>query len=136
VPIGTVTETNGILTWNVGTLTTGADARWFITVLPIGTGTFTNNISFRGGSGLAVFDLPSSITVLPSAPTLGVRLVGGQVEIFWSTNYGSFHLQRASSLSGSSQWNDLTNTPATSGGFYRVTVGASVSSKYFRLVKP
>ncbi|MCX6915287.1 MAG: DUF11 domain-containing protein [Verrucomicrobia bacterium] len=123
VTMGTVTETNGILTWNVGTLTNGADARWFITVLPIGVGTFTNNITFRGGSGLAVFDSPSIITVLPSAPTLGVRLVSGQVEIFWSTNYGSFHLQKAASLSGSSQWNDLTNTPVIVGQEYRVTDG-------------
>lgn len=133
VTMGTVSATNGILTWSVGTLTNGADARWFITVLPTVAGTFTNNITFSGGSGLAIYTTPGFITVLPAAPALGIRLVNGQVELFWSTNFSGFRAQKTSALSNSNQWTDLANLPVIVGQEYRVTIGPPVGAQYYRL---
>ena len=133
VTIGTLTGTNGI--WTIDTLTNGADARWFITVLPITGGTFTNNLSYRGGSGLAIFTMPGVITVLPSAPTLGIRLRNGQVELFWSTNYVGFRPQKASPLSTLMPWADLTNTPAIVGQEYRVADGPPLGERFYRLAQ-
>lgn len=133
VTIGRVTQTNGILTWIIDSLTNGVDARWFITVLPINAGTFTNNISYSGGSGLAIFTSPGVITVLPSVPSLGIRINGGQVELYWQTNFTGFHVQRTSSLSTSNRWVDVTNAPVIVGQEYRVTNGPPVGTQFYRL---
>jgi uncharacterized repeat protein (TIGR01451 family) len=130
---GTVTITNGVLTWDLGTLTNGGSANLTLTLLPGSAGTFTNDFFFSGGSGLAIFQTPVVVTVLPSAPTLGIRLNNGQVELFWSTNFAGFHAQRTSSLSVSNQWNDLTNAPVIVGGEYRVTDGPPAGTRFYRL---
>ena len=134
VTIGAVTEANGILTWNVGTLTNGADARWFITVLPSHSGTFTNNLFYSGGSGLAIYTTPGVITVLPSAtPVIGIQSVGSQIQLTWPTNATGFRLQSSAAV-GASVWGDVTNTATTVAGYYQVTVSPSGVSRYFRLV--
>jgi uncharacterized repeat protein (TIGR01451 family) len=132
--VGNVTVTNGVLVWDLGTLTSGAGATLALTLLPGSAGTFTNNIFFGGGSGLAIFQTPVTLTVLPSAPVLGIRLDDGRVELFWSTNFAGFHAQRSSSLSVSSQWNDLTDSPTIVGPEYRVTDGPLAGTRFYRLV--
>ncbi len=134
--LGTVTVTNGTLVWDLGTLAGGAGATLTITASATQSGTFANNFYYSGGSGLAIYTVPSDLIVLePPPPQLTIRLLSGNVELSWPTNASAFHLQSAVSIAPAA-WGDLTNTPATLGGFYRVTVGAPVSSKYFRLVKP
>ncbi|MEI8196737.1 MAG: DUF11 domain-containing protein [Phycisphaerae bacterium] len=134
--MGTVTVTNGVLNWNVGDLTNGANANLTLTLLPISAGTFTNNLYFSGGSGLAIFKTPVTMTVLPFTPTLGIRLNSGQVELFWPTDTVGFHLQSATGLGPTAAWSEVTNAPVVDGGHYRVILAPSGRSRFVRLVAP
>jgi uncharacterized repeat protein (TIGR01451 family) len=136
VTLGSVTVTNGALVWDLGTLTNGAGATLTVTSSATQSGTFANNLYYSGGSGLAIYTAPSDLIVVePPRPQLTIRLLNGDIELSWPTNVSAFHLQSAGSIAPA-DWGDLTNTPATSGGFYRVTLSAPGTSKYFRLVKP
>ena len=106
-----------------------------VTALPSSAGTFANGIFFRGGSGLAVFNPPSDITVVPAAPRLGIRMVNGQVVLFWSTNYAEFHPQQAASLAVPVPWSEVTNTVNVVGTEYQVTVGPPTGRQFYRLAK-
>ena len=130
---GSVTVTNGTLVWNLGTFTGGAGATLTIIASAAQSGTFANNFYYSGGSGLAIFTSPGVITVLPSVPTLGIRMNNGQVELYWQTNFTGFHVQRTSSLSISNRWVDLTNAPVIVGQEYRVTNGPPVGTQFYRL---
>ena len=132
---GTVTVTNGMVIWDLGTLTNGFGGALTITANPTQEGTFSNGIYFSGGSGLAVFNPPSEIVVTPAVPRLGIRLVGGQVVLFWSTNYAAFHPQRAGLLSAQPAWSDLTNAVQQAGAEYRVVIGPPAGRQWFRLAK-
>ena len=130
---GSVTVTNGTLVWNLGTFTGGAGATLTIIASAAQSGTFANNFYYSGGSGLAIFTSPGVITVLPSVPTLGIRMNNGQVELYWQTNFTGFHVQRTSSLSTSNRWVDVTNAPVIVGQEYRVTNGPPVGTQFYRL---
>ncbi len=64
----TVTFTNGVLIWELDDFAPGTGATLTITSLPGQAGTFTNNIFFIGGSGIAIFQQPSVINFLPFNP--------------------------------------------------------------------
>jgi hypothetical protein len=136
--MGTVTATNGILTWNIGTLTNGDDARWFVTVLPGGAGTFTNTLTYSGGSGLAIYTTPVLITVLPNGPppTLGIQLVGSQIQLHWPTNATGFRLQRTRDLGASRSWGTITNIPAAIGQEFRLQLTPGTDVEFYRLIQP
>ena len=69
-------------------------------------------------------------------PVIGIHFVGSQIELYWPTNATGFRLQSAVSVGSSPVWGAVTNTPATSGGSYRVTVNPSDASRFFRLINP
>jgi CARDB len=77
-----------------------------------------------------------AVPVTFNLPVLGIQSVSSQIQLFWLTNATGFHLQSTASVGPSTVWGDVTNTPTASGGFYRVTLGPSGSSRYFRLVNP
>ena len=132
--VGTVTYTNGNVIWTIGTLSNGFPAILNQTLLPNQIGNFVAPIRIRGADGLYL-DLDPLFTVQPPL-VLGIRLNSGQVELFWSTNFSSHHLQWASTLSVSNQWTDLTNAPVIVGQEYRVTNGLPAATRFYRLAAP
>src|SRR6185369_15441187 len=48
---GTVTITNGLIIWNLGTITNGFGYTLSVTALPTQGGTFANNLFYSGGTG-------------------------------------------------------------------------------------
>lgn len=133
---GSVTVTNGTLVWDLGTFTGGAGATLTIIASAAQSGTFANNFYYSGGSGLAIYTVPSDLIVIDTLrPQLTIRLLSADVELSWPTNASAFYLQSAASIAPTA-WSDVTNAPAASGGFYRVSVNAASASRYFRLLKP
>ena len=133
---GIVTITNGIVRWDLGTVTNGFGGVLTVTVLPTQEGTFANSVFFSGGSGLAIYSSPWDMVVIPAAPRLDIRLVGGQVVLFWSTNYAGFHLKKTASLAAPAPWGDVTNAPTVLGAEFRVQLGLPSSTSFYRLVNP
>jgi uncharacterized repeat protein (TIGR01451 family) len=129
--VGTVTCTNGDVVWAIDTLSNGFPATLTLTLLPTQAGNFVAPIRIRGGDGLVV-DLDPLFTVQPPL-ILGIRVNSGQVELFWPTNFSSFHVQRSSSLLAAIQWTDLTNAPVIVGQEYRVTNGPPAAIQFYRL---
>jgi uncharacterized repeat protein (TIGR01451 family) len=133
---GLVTVTNGIVRWDLGTVTNGLGGVLTVTVLPTQEGTFANSVFFSGGSGLAIYSSPWDMVVIPAAPQLDIRLVSGQVVLFWSTNYAGFHPQVAASLAAPAPWGDVTNAPTVLGAEFRAQLGLPSSTSFYRLVNP
>lgn len=133
---GIVTVTNGIVRWDLGTVTNGFGGVLTVTVLPTQEGTFANSVFFSGGSGLAIYSSPWDIVVIPAAPQLDIRLVSGLVVLFWSTNYAGFHPQVAASLAAPAPWGDVTTAPTVLGAEFRVQLGLPSSTSFYRLVNP
>jgi uncharacterized repeat protein (TIGR01451 family) len=133
---GTVTITNGIVRWDLGTVTNGFGGVLTVTVLPAQEGTFANHLFFSGGSGLAIYSSPWDMVVLPAAPRLSIRVVDGEVELFWSTNYAGFHPQKAPSLAAPATWAYVTNAPAVLGTKFHLPMGLPASTEFYRLVRP
>ena len=133
---GIVTVTNGIVRWDLGTVTNGFGGVLTVTVLPTQEGTFANGVFFSGGSGLAIYSSPWDMVVIPAAPRLDIRLVSGQVVLFWSTNYAGFHPQKATSLLEPMAWGEVTNTISVVDAEFRMPLGLPSSRAFYRLVKP
>ena len=135
--LGIVTVTNGVLIWNLGTLTNGVGPTLTITASPTQPGTFATTLFFSGGSGLAIFTTPGEITVLPSLhPSLTIRVLGATVELAWPTNNPGFRLQRSAVLSPSLAWENIMNSPATEGAEFRLQLTPTNATEFYRLSNP
>ena len=137
--LGNVTVTNGMLIWDVGTLTNGLGATLTVTASPTQAGTFANTLCFSGGSGLAIFTTPGEITVLPAQkPSLFIRLLEGEVQLAWPTNAADYRLVRAPSLSPTNVWENVTNAPVSVESEYRLNLSppSSPATGFYKLIKP
>jgi hypothetical protein len=66
-------------------------------------------------------------------PQLQIQLAGTNVLVNWPTNAPGFSLQRALAIMGGA-WGAVTNTPVQSGGFNQVTLPATGSASFYRLI--
>ncbi len=65
-------------------------------------------------------------------PQLQIQPSAANVVLSWSVNAAGFTLQQAASLAGA--WTAVTNTPIVSGDLQQVTLPATNSASYFRLL--
>ena len=133
--VGTVIVTNGNIIWIIGDAPNGFGASLTVVLIPTQPGTFTNIINYRGGSGLAIFPLPSVVTVNAN-PILGIRMDNGQVVLFWPTNLADFHVQKTPALSGTNQWMNLSNAPVIVNPEYHATDAPPTTMQFYRLSNP
>lgn len=67
-------------------------------------------------------------------PRLNIERLLPDVVLSWPVASTNYHLQRALSLPGT--WSNVTNTPQAVGEKWQVTLPASGTEKFFRLIKP
>ena len=133
---GTVTITNGLIIWDLGTITNGFGGTLTVTLLPTQAGTFSNNLFYTGGSGLAIYSPSTPLVVVPAVPpTLTIRLTDGQTELSWPANATGFVLETSTNLSPTASWSAVTSTPAILGDQNFVTNSATGSERFYRLRK-
>src|SRR5262249_48919460 len=72
-----------------------------------------------------------SLTLSVGVPIQIVR-IQTNIVVSWPASATNCSVQSSSALS--STWNDLTNTPALSGGRYYVTNAITVGSRFYRLI--
>jgi len=134
---GTITVTNGAVIWNLGAVANGEGGLLTVTALPSQEGAFANAIRYSGGSGLAIYSLPSEITVVAATrPTLAIRYLGDRVELTWPTNSSGFRLQGAPVLGPAPAWSPITNAPQTTGDRFRIELPPAEAAGFYRLVNP
>ena len=135
---GTVTLANGVLTWTLGEAAGGEEAVLTITAVANETGTFANNITFTGGSGLALFTNSSEFTVVSgTVPQLSIRRVNDTVELSWPSSAAGWMLQSAPTLTADpSPWTIVPGDPVKVGENNIVTETLSPPRKFYRLAKP
>jgi hypothetical protein len=67
-------------------------------------------------------------------PTLGINLLAGaQVRLTWTNAASFFRLEQTDSLRSGATWSPVSQTPVPQGGLLSITLGASASTRYFRL---
>jgi hypothetical protein len=67
-------------------------------------------------------------------PRLTIALSGANAVVSWPTNgTDGLQLQSSSSLNSASGWADVTNSPATAGTNYQVTIPLAGSAQFYRL---
>jgi len=71
----------------------------------------------------------------PVGPTLTARRTGGNILLFWPVNSQGFELYSSSNASGSA-WIKVSVTPIDVGDQLIVTLPATNSQHYFRLIRP
>ncbi|MCX6879910.1 MAG: hypothetical protein NTW21_39815 [Verrucomicrobia bacterium] len=134
---GSVTLTDGVLTWSLGEAAAGEEGVLTISAVATQGGTFSNNITYTGGSGLAIFSESSEFTVVvPGVPRLGIRVVGGAVELSWPDSVLGWVLESAPSLSATTPWAAVTSVPVRVGANQLVTESLAPPRKFYRLRKP
>ena len=133
------TQTNGVLTCNLDSLTNSGSIDLALVFYADVEGTFTNNASVAAGTP----DLNSnntsslSVTVVPSpnAPLLKVIYSGSNVILFWSTNAVGYSLQSRTNFSSASPWGAVTNVPQPDGSQTFVTNDTTAGTSFYRLIK-
>jgi hypothetical protein len=88
-----------------------------------------------GGNGF-YYDSTGIQATLTSSPQLSVQPVSAvQTQFSWSTNSTGFSLESATNLPAAA-WITVTNSVATQGQQFTVTVDTTLPQQYFRLRKP
>jgi len=133
------TQTNDVLTCNLGSLTNSGSIDLALVFYADVEGTYTNKASVAAGTP----DLNSnntsslSVTVVPnlSAPLLQVARSGSNVILFWSTNAVGYSLQSRTNFSSASPWGAVTNVPQPAGSQNFVTNDTTAGTSFYRLIK-
>lgn len=99
------TSTNGAIVWNGGTAWWGGHI-WEVTI--------------------------SNVTLVPAARLSISRVGTDSVQITWATNFTNHVLEHTTNLF-TSGWETVTNTVATIGDRFSVTVAASEVRQFYRL---
>jgi hypothetical protein len=97
-----------------------------------------DRVDFEVGDGTSGFfsDSTGIQATLTSSPRLGIQPVAAaQTQFSWSTNFTGFSLESATNLPANA-WIPVTNSVATQGQQFTVTVDTTLPQQYFRLRKP
>lgn len=80
----------------------------------------------------------AATAVVAGAPQLAIALASPNQHfiVSWPAGAGEYHLEASPELSVSAGWVVVTNSPRAVGGQLQVTLPATNSSQFFRLVKP
>ena len=139
---GTFTPAGGLVTCNLGNLSSNATASIAITVTANIAGTITNRATISSSiADLSVANNTAQITTTVTnntsvGPLLRISRSGNNVVLYWSTNTAGYSLQSTPTLTNSAVWATVTNTPVIIGTDYYVTNAASGTSRHYRLNKP
>jgi hypothetical protein len=71
----------------------------------------------------------------PAPVPLSIQHTGASVVLLWPTNSASFTLQSSFSLTLPVTWSTVPGSPALSGTNYTLTLPATNSTRFFRLVR-
>ncbi len=97
-----------------------------------------DRVDFEVGDGTSGFfsDSTGIQATLTSSPQLNIQPVSAvQTQFSWSTNFTGFCLESATNLPATA-WIHVTNSIATQGQQFTVTVDTTLPQIYFRLHKP
>jgi hypothetical protein len=72
----------------------------------------------------------------PALPRLTVERIGTNVTVLWSTEASGLSLEATERLDAMASWMPITNVPVTQVSNFVVTLPATNSAKFFRLVTP
>jgi hypothetical protein len=103
----------------------------------VGSATITVTVRDNGGTANGGRDtMTRSFQVTMVLTRLRIELQpGGQVALFWSTNAVDFTPEFKDALTPGAAWAPVASTPQVVGREYKVTLPASGSMKFFRLMK-
>ena len=68
-------------------------------------------------------------------PVLQITRTGNSVAVSWSASFTGFQLQSTSNLTATPAWSNVTTTPVQNGNQFVVTLPATASQQFFRLIK-
>ncbi len=134
---GTASYGNGTVTWNLGTLAPGGTASLSVTATPGSEGEFNLGFVAIANGGSITINQPTRIVVgSPTKPSLAVSLTTGLIELTWPNSASGYQLQAAPILGAPDAWQPVVVNPVAVGGLWTVTLNASQTTQYFRLVHP
>jgi uncharacterized repeat protein (TIGR01451 family) len=134
---GALMVSDGLFTWNVGTMSNGAVVAASVVVRPNTEGVFTNTATVSWSTGNPSTNTTASAvtTVLqnPGGPLLQIARVGTNVSLYWSTNDVGFILQSTPNLAATNGWSAVTNVPVIIGNSFYVTNAIPDLTTFYRL---
>ena len=136
VSAGTWSKVQGTLTWNVGSLSSGASASMTLVSRPTVLGTLSSTATVSANQidpGLGNNSI-TMVTTVVGVPVLTVTRVGGSLRLSWPANSG-FKLQANDTLNPAN-WADVGTAPQVDGGQNVLTVGVPGSARFYRLRSP
>ena len=103
-------------------------------------GTVTDDRSLSGAVGVAVQDTMETLfedfsVTGPGIPGNGLELsLSPKLTLSWPSSLTNYVLKATSDLSAKGAWNVVTNTPASTGGQFTVTLDPSPGNQFYMLV--
>jgi uncharacterized delta-60 repeat protein/uncharacterized repeat protein (TIGR01451 family) len=133
---GTWSKVQGTLTWNIGSLASGATASMTLVSRPtvLGTLSSTATVSANQIDPSLGNNSINMVTTVLGLPALTVTRVGGSLRLSWPASSG-FKLQANDTLNPAN-WTDVGNTPLVDNGQNVLTVGVPGSARFYRLRSP
>ena len=129
---------DGVLSWNMGSLSNGVSASETVIVRPNLEGALSNVVSVSASSASPSTNTTDSVvtTVIanPSGPRLELTLSGTNIVLSWPTNATGFSLQSTTNFSVTSLWSVVSNTVVV-GENYFVTNTIGGDRRFYRLLK-
>ena len=136
VSVGTWSKVQGTLTWNVGSLPSGASASMTLVSRPtvLGTLSSTATVSANQIDPSLGNNSVSMVTTVLGVPALTVTRVGNSLRLSWPASSG-FKLQANDALNPAN-WADVGTAPQVDNGQNVLTVGIPGSARFYRLRSP
>ena len=95
----------------------------------------TQNAGFGGALGTVGMDKLTYTTLVTIPPWLQISGAGTNVILTWPTlATNNFELEASGQLSPGTVWSIVTNAPAVTGATNALTLPATASSQFFRLI--
>jgi uncharacterized repeat protein (TIGR01451 family) len=136
VSAGTWSKVQGTLTWNVGSLPSGATASMTLVSRPtvLGTLSSTATVSANQIDPNPANNSINMVTTVGGVPVLTVTRVGNNLRLSWPASSG-FKLQANDTLNPAN-WVDVGTAPQVDNGQNVLTVGVPGSARFYRLRSP
>ena len=136
-PPGVFTNAGGTITYNLGTLGSGASGGFSILVTPTIPGTITNTVNV---SSSVTDPLKANNKATSKLVVQGVQLSFSQssssLVFSWPASASSYALQSTPTLSPPNWTNVISPAPALVNGQYTATIPISPGTLFFRLIAP
>lgn len=94
-----------------------------------------HNLEHEDDGMMQNFDVTTDTVVEPAGPTLRIEREGDRVQLSWPASATGYQLQVRSSVGASAEWQAVVQPPELTGDRWKLSLEATATAEFFRLLK-